>query len=57
MAAHQIINEGVDAAIGGGTESISMTPRNNDPNPWVRGTQASSLHGDGRYGGSGRQTL
>src|SRR5580704_9299207 len=36
MAAHQIINEGVDAAIGGGTESISMTPRNNDPNPWVQ---------------------
>jgi acetyl-CoA acetyltransferase family protein len=36
MAAHQIINEGVDAAIGGGTESISMTPRNNDPNPWIQ---------------------
>src|SRR5580693_5240940 len=35
IAAHQIINEGVDAAIGGGTESISMTPRNNDPNPWI----------------------
>ena len=25
----------MDAAIGGGTESISMTPRNRDPNPWV----------------------
>ncbi|MEO8026856.1 MAG: thiolase family protein [Bryobacteraceae bacterium] len=32
VAAHQIIAEGVDAAIGGGTESISMTPRDNDPN-------------------------
>ena len=36
MAAHQIINEGVDAAIGGGTESISMTPRDNAPNPWIQ---------------------
>ena len=27
LAAHQIINEGVEAAIGGGVESISMTPR------------------------------
>jgi acetyl-CoA acetyltransferase family protein len=33
MAAHQIINEGVDAAIGGGVESISLTPRDNHPNP------------------------
>ncbi len=33
VAAHQIIAEGVDAAIGGGVESISMTPRNFDPNP------------------------
>ena len=36
MAAHQIIHEGVDAAIGGGTESISMTPRSSDPNSWVQ---------------------
>src|SRR5580698_2782132 len=36
MAAHEIINEGVDAAIGGGTESISMTPRDNAPNPWIQ---------------------
>src|SRR5438445_4338912 len=36
IAAHQIINEGVDAAIGGGTESISMTPRDNAPNPWIQ---------------------
>jgi acetyl-CoA acyltransferase len=35
IAAHQIVQEGADAAIGGGTESISLTPRNNDPNPWV----------------------
>src|SRR5215467_11121607 len=33
IAAHQIINEGVDAAIGGGVESISVTPRDQDPNP------------------------
>ena len=33
LAAHQIINEGVEAAIGGGVESISMTPRDYNPNP------------------------
>ena len=27
LASHQIINEGVEAAIGGGVESISMTPQ------------------------------
>jgi len=32
LAAHQIIHEGIDAAIGGGVESISMTPRDHDPN-------------------------
>jgi acetyl-CoA acyltransferase len=36
MAAHQIIQEGVEAAIGGGVESISMTPRNFDPHPVVQ---------------------
>jgi acetyl-CoA acyltransferase len=35
VAAHEIINEGADAAIGGGTESISMTQRNREPNPWL----------------------
>src|SRR5579863_144764 len=35
VAAHEIINEGADAAIGGGTESISLTQRNREPNPWV----------------------
>jgi acetyl-CoA acetyltransferase family protein len=35
MAAHQIVQEGVDAAIGGGTESISMTERSTNPNPWI----------------------
>lgn len=35
MAAHQIVQEGADVAIGGGTESISMTARNNVPNPWI----------------------
>lgn len=36
VAAHQIINEGVDAAIGGGVESISMTPREFNPHPQLR---------------------
>jgi acetyl-CoA acetyltransferase family protein len=36
MAAHQIINEGADVAIGGGTESISMTPRSSDPHPTLK---------------------
>jgi acetyl-CoA acyltransferase len=33
LAAHQIMNEDVDAAIGGGVESISLTPRDFNPNP------------------------
>jgi acetyl-CoA acyltransferase len=33
LAAHQIISEGVDAAIGGGVESISMAQRDSSPNP------------------------
>src|SRR3981081_4327799 len=33
LAAYQILNGGAEAAIGGGVESISMTPRNDDPNP------------------------
>src|SRR5277367_5798916 len=33
IAAHQIINEGVDAAIGGGVESITMITRDNNPHP------------------------
>jgi acetyl-CoA acyltransferase len=33
MAAHQIIHEGVDAAMGGGVESISMAQRDSSPNP------------------------
>ncbi|MGA2811135.1 MAG: thiolase family protein [Candidatus Acidiferrum sp.] len=33
VAAHQIINEGVDAAIGGGIESITMLTRDNNPHP------------------------
>jgi acetyl-CoA acyltransferase len=33
MAAHEIIMEGADAAIGGGVESITMMTRDNDPNP------------------------
>jgi acetyl-CoA acyltransferase len=33
MAAHQIVHEGVDAAIGGGVESISLAVRDISPNP------------------------
>jgi acetyl-CoA acetyltransferase family protein len=33
VAAHQIINEGVDVAIGGGVESITATPRDFNPHP------------------------
>jgi acetyl-CoA C-acetyltransferase len=33
MAAHQIVLEGVEAAIGGGVESITMLNRDADPNP------------------------
>jgi acetyl-CoA acetyltransferase family protein len=36
MAAHQILQEGADAAIGGGTESISMTERSTNPNLWIQ---------------------
>jgi acetyl-CoA acyltransferase len=33
LAAYQIINSGSEAVIGGGGESITMAPRNSDPNP------------------------
>jgi acetyl-CoA acyltransferase len=33
IVAHQIVNEGVDAGIGGGVESISLVSRDNNPNP------------------------
>ncbi|HEX9004735.1 MAG TPA: thiolase family protein, partial [Blastocatellia bacterium] len=36
MAAHQIMVEGVDAAIGGGVESITMLGRDNNPHPVVK---------------------
>ena len=36
MAAHQIINEGVDVAIGSGVESITMMGRDVKPNPWIQ---------------------
>jgi acetyl-CoA acetyltransferase family protein len=36
MAAHHIIAEGADVAIGGGVESITQIPRrSSEPNPWV----------------------
>jgi acetyl-CoA acetyltransferase family protein len=37
MAAHQIIQEGAEVAIGGGVESITMTPESRRAhNPWVK---------------------
>jgi acetyl-CoA acyltransferase len=36
QAAHMVIHEGVDAAIGGGVESITMMQRDNSPNPIVK---------------------
>jgi len=37
MAAHEIIHEGAEAAIGGGVESITQIPSGNrDENPWVK---------------------
>jgi acetyl-CoA acetyltransferase family protein len=35
QAAHLVMHEGVDAAIGGGVESITMMERDNSPNPWI----------------------
>ena len=36
MAAHQIVAEGAEAAIGGGVETISLIVRDNDPSPAVK---------------------
>jgi len=36
MAAHMIVNEGAEAAIGGGVESITLMQRDANPNPWVK---------------------
>jgi acetyl-CoA C-acetyltransferase len=36
MAAHLVIQEGADAAIGGGVESITLMQRDSSPNPWVK---------------------
>ena len=35
-AAHMVLHEGVEAAIGGGVESITMLQRDQSPNPWVQ---------------------
>ena len=35
QAAHMIVLEGAEAAIGGGVESITMMQRDSSPNPWV----------------------
>jgi len=36
QAAHMILQENVEAAIGGGVESITMLQRDSSPNPWVK---------------------
>jgi acetyl-CoA acetyltransferase family protein len=36
QAAHMVMQEGVEAAIGGGVESITMMQRDGSPNPWVK---------------------
>ncbi|MDQ2773517.1 MAG: acetyl-CoA C-acyltransferase [Acidobacteriota bacterium] len=36
MAAHEVMHEGAPAAIGGGVESISLTPRDFDPHPVLK---------------------
>jgi acetyl-CoA acetyltransferase family protein len=36
QAAHMVVQEGVEAAIGGGVESITMMQRDQSPNPWVQ---------------------
>ena len=36
MAAHEIVNEGADASIGGGVESISMLSRDTNFHPWLK---------------------
>ena len=35
QAAHMVRHEGVEVAIGGGVESITMMQRDNAPNPWL----------------------
>jgi acetyl-CoA acetyltransferase family protein len=35
QAAHMVLQEGTEAAIGGGVESITMMQRDASPNPWV----------------------
>ena len=36
QAAHMVAHEGVEAAIGGGVESITLVQRDASPNPWVQ---------------------
>ena len=36
QAAHMVLQEGVEAAIGGGVESSKMMQRDTSPNPWVK---------------------
>ena len=57
IAANYVINDGADAVIGGGVESITMGKRDSDPNAVGEGAPAGHLHGDGRHGRGRRQAL
>ena len=52
-----VMQEGVEAAIGGGVESITMMQRDSSPEPVGAGAATRRLHGDGRHGRGRRQAL
>src|SRR5258706_15599195 len=56
MAAHEILNEGVDAAIGGGVERITITPRAKKPHSGGAGAKTRIyMVGGGKAGGGGQR--
>ena len=61
MAAHTIVHEGAEAAVAGGVESFSMTPRDVDPHPRLQRAKllqeaADRLDRDAAVGGRARFT-
>ena len=58
LAAHEIMHEGAEAAIGGGVESITASANvKRDPEPVGAGAQARRLHGHGRHGRGRREAV
>jgi len=55
--AHQIINESVDAAIGGGVESTRLIPRDHNPHPGLLEKMPGLYMVMGNNRGSGRETI